>query len=181
MRLARSTRPVRLATAIAVACTAILLPAQALAAPCPYAHANPNSVPFQVAKAATLCLLNHERRAHGLPPLRDNRRLDAASQRHARDMARRKYFAHGNFVGRIRHARYLAGTRSWTVGENIAWGSYGFATPAAIVHGWMLSPKHRANILRRGFHEIGVGVALGAPVGGERNAATYATDFGARR
>jgi uncharacterized protein YkwD len=95
-------------------------------------------------------------------------------------MASRNYFAHGDFVGRIRAAHYFTGARSWTVGENIAWGSWNFATPASINDGWMHSPKHKANILSRQFREIGIGVADGAPVGGERFGATYATDFGAR-
>jgi uncharacterized protein YkwD len=42
----------------------------------------------------------------------------------------------------------------------------------------MHSPGHRANILNPGFHEIGLGVARGAPVGGQDRAATYVTDFG---
>ncbi len=97
-------------------------------------------------------------------------------------MASHNFFAHGDFVGRIRSARYLRGARGWTVGENIAWGSWDYATPASIVDGWMHSPGHRANILHRAFREIGVGVAIGAPspVGGQP-AATYTTDFGFKR
>lgn len=41
-------------------------------------------------------------------------------------------------------------------GENIA---AGYATPEAVVQGWMNSPGHRANILNERFEEIGVGVA----------------------
>jgi uncharacterized protein YkwD len=44
----------------------------------------------------------------------------------------------------------------------------------------MHSPGHRANILSSRFREIGIGISRGAPVRGMGNAATYATDFGAR-
>jgi uncharacterized protein YkwD len=44
----------------------------------------------------------------------------------------------------------------------------------------MHSPGHRANILSADFHEIGVGVVVGAPEAGFESAATYVTSFGAR-
>ena len=53
------------------------------------------------------------------------------------------------------------------------------ATPAQTVRGWMNSPPHRRNMLDRGFREIGIGVALGAP-GSNDPGATYATEFGRR-
>jgi uncharacterized protein YkwD len=159
---------------------ALAAPSHALAAGCAGADANPNDVSVQESKAATLCLLNQQRRAHALPALRDNGRLDLASQRHAEDMSAHKYFAHGDFVGRIKASRYLGSARGWTVGENIAWGSFDYATPASIVDGWMHSPGHRANILNRRFKEIGLGVARGAPERGQDRGGTYVTDFGAR-
>jgi uncharacterized protein YkwD len=162
---------------------AILAAVAALAAPssataCAHANDNPNDITAQQAKQATLCLLNKERTSRGIRKLHDNRRLDLASRRHANDMSRRNYFDHGDFVGRIKAARYLKGARGYTLGENIAWGSFDYATPANIVDGWMHSPGHRANILNGGFHEIGLGIARGAPVGGQARGATYVTDFG---
>ena len=46
----------------------------------------------------------------------------------------------------------------------------------------MNSAGHRRNILDRSFKEIGIGIALGAPVevSAAHVAATYATEFGAR-
>lgn len=155
-------------------------PAPALAAGCANANANPNDISLEAAKASTLCLLNRARRSHGLRGFRDNQRLNLASQRHANDMSDRQYFEHGDFVGRIRSARYLRNTRGYTIGENIGWGSYDYATPGSIVDAWMKSPGHRANILNGRFREIGLGVARGAPVGGQKNGGTYVTDFGTR-
>jgi uncharacterized protein YkwD len=167
---------IRTAAAALAAAAALIAPAAAQA--CAYENGNPNEITLQQSKRATLCLLNKERTSRGIRKLRDNSRLNLASQRHANDMSRRNYFAHGDFVGRIKAARYLKGARGYTLGENIAWGSWDYATPANIVDGWMHSPGHRANILNPGFHEIGLGVARGAPVGGQDRAATYVTDFG---
>jgi uncharacterized protein YkwD len=100
-------------------------------------------------------------------------------------MVRRRYFDHTapggvSFVDRIMRQDYVHAGQGWTLGENLAWGSYQLATPASIVRSWMHSPPHRANILNRHFHEIGIGVANGAPTAGVENAATYATSFGTR-
>ncbi|HEX8075124.1 MAG TPA: CAP domain-containing protein [Thermoleophilaceae bacterium] len=168
-----------LAAALMLAVPSTTASAQAGQRHCANATANPTSVSIRQAQRATLCLLNKKRRAHGLRKLHENGRLDLASVRHAQDMVRRDYFEHGNFIGRIRSTSYLSGARSWTVGENIAWGSGELATPVAIVKAWMHSPGHRRNILDGQFREIGIGIARGTPSGGD-DGATYATDFGAR-
>src|SRR4051794_20849000 len=175
-------RRIRLAVPLAIVGAALMLPGQALAgnAPCRHAGDNPDSITLRQARLATLCLLNKIRHRHGLRKFHRNRRLGKAARRHSRAMARHHFFAHGDFLGRIRSARYLRGSRSWTVGENIAWGSFDYATPRSIVRGWMHSPPHRANILSGRFREIGIGVARGGPMSGVSRAATYTTDFGAR-
>ena len=171
---------IRIAAAAASLAVALVAPAHA-GAHCAWANANPNTISQKQAAHATLCLLNKQRRTHGLKKMHENKRLDLASQRHASDMARRNYFAHGDFAGRIRSAGYLSGAnRGYTIGENIAWGSWDYATPANIVKAWMHSPGHRANILNGRFHEIGLGVARGAPVSGQSRGGTYVTDFGTR-
>jgi uncharacterized protein YkwD len=171
----------------AIAVLAVMLAAapSALAVrACPSAGATPSSVAKRTVVRATLCTLNAERDRYGLPPLKLNRRLSAAARRHARDMVRRHYFAHdslggGTFVDRIRHTGYLKGVNSWSLGENLAWGSHTRAAPRAITEMWMNSAGHRANILSLAFREVGIGLALGAP-GASGPAATYATEFGAR-
>src|SRR3954447_1921160 len=168
----------RLAIAAAAVTIGLAVPAQALA--CANENVNPNDMSLADSKAATICLLNDIRSSKGLHPFKLNGNLSRASQRHTNAMTAHKYFAHGDFVGRIRAARYLRGARGWTVGENIAWGSWDYATPASIVQSWMHSPPHRANILNRTFREIGIGVSRGAPVAGKDRAATYGTDFGTR-
>lgn len=173
--------------AILTVVLAALTAGPAVAAGCPGAHAAPSASPAK-ASAATLCLLNRERRAHGLRPFHVNRALAHAARGHSRDMARRNFFDHtapGNvtFADRIQRANYRP-RGSWSVGENIAWGSGSLATPASIVRGWMNSPGHRANILNRGFRAIGVGVARGVPYAAsaavDRSGGLYTTDFGSK-
>src|SRR4030088_2339760 len=168
--------PVLVAGALAGLAT---LPAPALAGGgCAGASSRPTPARAAEFSGTTLCLLNRERSTHGRGHLHSHPALARAAWRHSRDMAEHNYFAHGDFVGRLQRAGYFRGRRSWSVGENIAWGSGSNATPRADVSVWMHSPGHRANILNGGFHEIGVGLVAGAPVPGVRAAATYTTDFG---
>ena len=134
---------------------------------------------------STVCLLNRERTSRGLHSLSVNRRLSAAAQDHSDDMVHRRYFAHSSrsgsdVVDRLRGKGYMSGARSWMVGENLAWGSGTRSTPRNIVSAWMHSPGHRHNILTARFREIGIGLALRAPVSVPGPAATYTTTFGAR-
>jgi uncharacterized protein YkwD len=65
-----------------------------------------------------------------------------------------------------------------SVGENLAWGEETAGTPA--VEGWMESPGHRANILRREFREVGIGLAYEPPRPVSGRVAVYTTNFGGR-
>lgn len=118
--------------------------------------------------------VNEVREARGLPPLSWDGRLAEAAQMHAEDMARRNYFSHESPEGetfRDRFARVGYTPRSLSDGksETIVWGGenlFLYAGPpeaSAIVgeaiSGWMNSPGHRENILRREFALTGVGVA----------------------
>jgi uncharacterized protein YkwD len=173
--------------AVALAVTAVLFlvsaPAASAASACQAANASASQVTKRALVRATLCVLNAERARHRLRPLRLNRKLSAAARRHSRAMARGRFFSHtspsgSTFVDRIRGSGYLSGARSWAIGENIAYGSGHRSSPRAIGSAWMNSAGHRANILSSNFREIGIGLAIGTPVG--RGGATYTTDFGRR-
>lgn len=152
---------------------------------CPGADADPNDVRLAKARAATLCLVNAQRERRGIRPLRGDSKLREAATGHSLKMAKRNFFSHLSLNGdsvsdRIRATGYLAGARSWAVGENIGWGSGVMATPRRMVRAWMQSPPHKEALLSRKFRDIGVGVARGAPVSGITGGATYTTDFGRR-
>jgi uncharacterized protein YkwD len=162
---------------------ALAVPAGASAEACAHATASPSNVASKTAVRTTACLLNQERANRGLGDLRLNGRLSAAAARHARDMVRRRYFSHfspsgSSFLQRIKRVGYLSRARSWSAGENIAWGSGGLGTPRAIVRAWMNSQGHKANILSRRFREMGLGIARRSPRG---RGATYVNTFGVRR
>jgi uncharacterized protein YkwD len=164
-------------------------PAGTVAASSPCADANlvPTNANVDAVRTSTLCLLNVERTSRGLTPLKSNRYLLKAARRYSHLMVQERFFAHvspegSTLVTRVRKGtKYLRGAHSWTLGENLAWGSGDLATPANTVRAWMNSPGHRRNVLTPTFRHIGIGVVTGAPAPTHGfPAATYTTDFGRR-
>lgn len=179
--------PYALIASCAVAILLLLAPPVHAAKRCNGENLRPGTANAQRAVGATLCLINRERTKHGRKRLRHNRTLHDEATRYAKQMVRQSFFAHvepdgDDLIARIRRTGYLDHSRSWSLGENIAWGSGSYATPKQTVRGWMKSPGHRRNILSRSFAEIGIGIAIGAPVAdGRHDGATYATNFGRRK
>ena len=154
----------------------ISLPVSVPAAqPCAGAHRRSGE---RARRFAIGCLVNRARTSHGLRGFAWNRSLARAAARHARDMARRGYFAHqragGPTLGRRARA---AGFRGRNVGEAIAYGCGSLSTPASIVSAWLASPGHRA-ILLSGRSRVGVGVAGRPPANCGGRGATYVLDAG---
>lgn len=152
-------------------------------AACPDIELLPSAETLPQVASATMCLVNGERAAAGLPPLATNPRLDRSSLEHSQDMVARSYFAHQSqdgrdVVDRVRVTGYIPSETEWTVGENLAWGTGTLATPKGIVQAWMNSQGHRENILRSGFKEAGLGIAVGNPRSSDGAGATYTMNFG---
>jgi uncharacterized protein YkwD len=139
-------------------------------------------------EGAVVGRMNAIRRAHGLRPLRANVRLHAAAVYHSKDMGRRGYFEHDSISGtpfwrRIERFYPSRGFSSWTVGENLLWGSNTYGAAFA-VREWMNSPPHRQNILSRSWREVGIGAVYFARAAGEyggRPVTIVTADFGSRR
>jgi uncharacterized protein YkwD len=105
-----------------------------------------------------LALVNEHRARGGCDGLTPDRRLIAAANRHAAEMARNGYFAHRSLDGRGTAERVSdAGYRWSRYGENIARGQ---DSPDEVVDGWMNSPEHRENILDCRFEQMGIGLAF---------------------
>jgi uncharacterized protein YkwD len=124
------------------------------------------------------CLVNKARTSAGLSGFAWNGALARAATRHARDMARRRYFAHRRSGGPSlsRRAR-SAGFRGRHVGEAIAYGCGSVGTPLAIVRLWLNSAPHRAILLSR-RSRVGIGIAGRPPVSCGGRGATYVLDAG---
>ena len=158
--------------------------APAAAQECAGAGAQPDGDNADVIRDAVVCLVNRERRQAGLPSVDANAKLAKAARRHSGDMVDRRYFDHrspggADMADRALKVGYISRTRSWALAENLAWGSGSRATPRSIVQMWMESPPHRANVLRSGVREAGLGVAVGTPRGGSRGG-TYTLLLGRR-
>jgi len=105
-----------------------------------------------------LDLVNQERVANGLNPLAPDPELTEVARKHSADMFARGYFAHDTPEGLSPFDRMHAAKISFTTaGENLA-----LAPTIPVAHaGLMNSPGHRANILRREFGRVGIGVMDG--------------------
>ncbi len=184
MRSITVSRFVRFVPAVVMLLVIAAAPSAASAATrCAGADRSPAELGGAATRASTLCLINLQRRAEGLRPLRQSSRLRRAALRHSLDMVAHGYFAHDSrsgarFSARIANTGWMRGRGAWSVGENLAWGSGNRATPASIVDVWMTSPPHRANILQGRFRVIGIGIGHGVPVSNGGAGATYTTDFG---
>lgn len=105
-------------------------------------------------------LVNEIRAENGLPALTYNWELSRVARYKSQDMKDNRYFSHTSPVyGSPFEMMRSFGIAYRSAGENIA---RGYATPQAVVNGWMNSSGHRANILNAFFTQIGVGyVAAG--------------------
>lgn len=105
-------------------------------------------------------LVNEIRAQNGLNALSYDWELARVARYKSQDMKDNKYFSHTSPVyGSPFQMIKNFGLSYRTAGENIA---RGYATPQAVVNGWMNSSGHRANILNASYTHIGVGyVAAG--------------------
>jgi len=129
-------------------------------------------------------LVNQQRKANGLPPLKHVTSLADAARWCAKDMVDDDYFGPGHDTydragGRLvkvcawsaRIGAFYAGGNA--LGENIG---EDYSSPQEVVTGWMGSSGHRANILNGDYWETGVGYRAGASHGHR-----WVQDFGRRR
>ena len=171
-----------------IAAALLLVPTAAAARPAHHAQSSPCAGAAERRDAArrahaVRCLVNQARAAHGLRPLRENRALEIAAARHARDMVGRDFFGHTSPGGSTPSARARrAGYRGSVIGETIAFAIGPDATPAGTVRGWLRSSDHRTVLLAPDLRDAGVGIADGAPLvaGAANDGETVVLDAGAR-
>ena len=104
-------------------------------------------------------LVNEIRAENGLKALTYDWELSRVARYKSQDMKDNNYFSHTSPVyGTPFQMMKNFGISYRSAGENIA---KGYATPQAVVNGWMNSSGHRANILNAGYTHIGVGYVSG--------------------
>lgn len=173
---------------IFVTCVIVLVAAGQASAACPDADTVPTADNLPQIRAALICLHNEERQKAKVALLNSNQQLATAAQRHADDMVARQYFAHDTLDGvdpfdRMKRAGYISSDFMWNAGETIAWASGSYTTPRSVMNSWLKSTSQRLTLLAPDFRQIGVGIALGAPVARDANASpavTYTVDYGWR-
>jgi uncharacterized protein YkwD len=160
--------------------------AAVLAAPCQNIELMPEAGNLELVRTAVVCLINRERAQNGVEPLTLSNQLEQAAEGHSQELIADNYFAHVSPSGetpvdRVRGTGYIPGPSvGYVIGENLAWGTYGLATPQSIVAAWIASPEHLANILEAKYRQTGVAVAPQVPaaLAGGAPGATYAQEFG---
>jgi uncharacterized protein YkwD len=160
--------------------------AAVLATPCENTQLTPEPGNLGLVRAAVLCLINTKRAQSGESPLKLNAQLQRAAEGHGEELISADYFAHVSPSGvtpvdRVRGTGYIPGPSfGYVIGENLAWGTYGLSTPAAIVSAWIASPGHLANILESQYTETGIDVMPQVPASLANGApgATYTQEFG---
>ena len=191
-------RGARKAVAIAVPASIclVLLGGAPSAAATDSACPNPDTPSARLAMedfdASVICLINEQRAAVGMKPLRQNDILQDSAWIYVTSQLSGEFFGHyGSVDGRnnasspihrLRFLGYLPPGRRWIVGEDLRQAPVPTDTPAQVVSAWMNSPPHRERILKAKFEDIGVsaehGIADSFPV---NSGVTVAAEFGFRR
>jgi uncharacterized protein YkwD len=130
--------------------------------------------PLTADEKTILELTNKARAENKLPLLTVNALLTTAARAHSANMAKKGEMNHvldgKSPADRVKATGY---EYSWT-GENIARGEN--VSVPEIFEAWMKSKRHRENILKEEYREIGIGVARS-----DKGEMFYTQVFGARR
>jgi len=109
-------------------------------------------------------LINKQRATLALEPLAWSDEVAKIARLHSENMAKFKFFSHEGIDGLMVNDRADAfGINKWrAISENIAYNR-GYENPIEFaVERWMLSPKHRDNLLNSRWEESGIGIAISA-------------------
>ena len=74
-----------------------------------------------------------------------------------------------------------AGYRYGWFGENLWFGTWGHFSARQVVESWLLSPVHKANVLRPGFQHVGLARVRATGVFGEASTAVWVATFASPR
>ena len=112
-----------------------------------------------ITPAGLLAATNDQRAKEGLPSLRESERLSKAAMLKANDIIQNQYWDHTSPSG-VEPWQWIQKT-NYTyseAGENLA---RDFSTADGTVAGWMASEKHRENMLKPSYSDVGFAVTNG--------------------
>ena len=112
-----------------------------------------------ITPAGLLAATNDRRADEGLPSLRESERLSQAAMLKANDIIQNQYWDHTSPSG-VEPWQWIQKT-NYTyseAGENLA---RDFSTADGTVAGWMASEKHRENMLKPSYSDVGFAVTNG--------------------
>ena len=115
--------------------------------------ANAALAPQKAPAGPAVALVSAHRRAHGLPPLVHDARLQALAEQQALAMARADRLSHTT-AGSL--ASRLSGTPHRAAAENI---SAGYDTLPRAVESWKRSPEHDKNLRSAPLRRMGIAAA----------------------
>jgi uncharacterized protein YkwD len=128
-----------------------------------------------------LCYHDYARRRAGSEPRDGASQLDRSAALKARWIGVCGEFTHTpcghSFRSAFSAVSYIRGT--WTVGENLGWGTGSFAQVRAMFIAWLRSPEHRLNIIRAGWHDIGLARIHAIHLFGQEDVSIWVAQFGA--
>lgn len=126
-----------------------------------------------ITKSALESFANEARKAVGLHPLVESKKLSLAAQMKAENMVANNYFSHTSPTGISPWFWFSrAGYNYKYAGENLA---IGFFESKEVFNAWLNSPAHKANILNPNYKEIGTAVLGGF---GPNNSIVVVQEFG---
>lgn len=109
-----------------------------------------------------VALMNDERAAQGLGPLKLDARLSRAAEDRMRDMEEGGWWSHESPEGRSPFVWLAVRAYDYEfAGENLA---AGFETANVLVTSWMESRGHRENILNANYDECGIAIIDGSTI-----------------
>lgn len=139
-------------------------------------------LPHAVAEQTMLCFTNYARARSGLVPLQLNAALTAAGDEKLGKNVSCGEFSHTPCSEPFTtvFADYLIGAASYSIGENILWGTGSYGTPREAMNGWLHSTGHREDILTPSFRELGIGYLTGQTFQGRSGVTLWSQEFGTR-
>ena len=132
-------------------------------------------------RRAVRCLLNWARAQEGKPRLRPSRELHLAAALKGHGVASCGELSHAPCKSGVTDAVRQSGYPYSTFGENLFVGLDHQISAYDVVAAWLASPPHRANIMRRGFRDLGLAGVPARGFFGDVASVVWVAAFGARR